>query len=546
MAKTSITISLAGDGGITQRRPDIYPNHEDRTIIMSGNDNQYADGIVNPIPRLGYLSPATAEVIDATVGNSLELIGSTIVDSITSSLYFLERGSKLWRRSQLTATPKRFEVKNEVPGTTGTDLEYFTLAGVRHLFYAFKNASTSAGIGTYNTSTGVLNNTWNYDASISGVTGSLEFGNSELKMTTADNGFMYIIDTNSVHKVAGGTDDGTYGTITANVLLFPASYRLIDSIDANGFMWFSLMQTSEQSSATNNVFFMDAKAGVYIWNRSTTTADNPADYIPITGVLDIKSIHAFQGGIICFTISATQKTQLRVYNNQEFVVVEELELNARPEFHDAVNNTGDRIVWQGKDGKFYSYGKLTPRGENILLKLGDMSRASVVGTGETYGGSGAILGHTRRGGDEHYYISVKSNNYAVLVKFPPFGLDSEQGGWGTVLDGDYYSLVKQLPKTSYLEEITIFFPAQPLVGVITSTLAIMDVDIYINNSSTTIKTVTLTGNDRLKGYKRILVGQHGVNNYQLGLGWKENVTGQYTITPSHAEIVFDPDRRRKI
>jgi len=533
MADTLITIDLSGSGGLVERIPGIFDNHEDRTILKQGSSNQYADGIVNPIPRLGYLSPATAEVADATAGTSLSLIGSTIVYGQTDSLWFYERDEDLWLRTSNT----EFNKKNTVPGATGIDLEFYTKNGVRTLFYSYK-FGTTGGIGVY--TNGVFDNDWSFNS----VPTTLAMGANEIKMEVADNGFMYAIDGSAVHKIDGTTDGGANGTITANVLLFPANFVLKDLVDANGFMWFALTKTADPTDSSTTKF-SDRRAGVYVWDRSSVITSS-SDFIPVDGVREIKSMHSFQGGLLMFTISTSNKVQIRIYNGKEFQVIRELGRNEAPNFHDSVSNTGDRLVWVAqKSGLMWTYGRITPNGNNVLMKVGDMSREGVIGTGEAFAEGGAILNINQLGFDESYITSVRNANYAVLQAFPLHG-NGPVVGWATVADGEFFTLVKDLPKLAFLKEMTIYFPAQALAGSITNSLAIMDVDVYVNNSSTTIKSVTLTGEDRRKGYKRFLISKEGVNNFQLGLGWKEGVTAQYTITPSHVEVTFDPSPRRKI
>ena len=155
-----LIIDLSGSGGLVNRFYGDYPysvGHPELAIY--GADNQYASGIVNPIAKYGYLSPASTTYIsvNSEADSTANVVAATEVDEVNQFGFFYDYKTKLRRiitlqENTFTATPI------SIASTIGTDLQFYTVNGIRHLFFAYKTA-TAADIGVWNltglTGTGV-------------------------------------------------------------------------------------------------------------------------------------------------------------------------------------------------------------------------------------------------------------------------------------------------------------------------------------------------------------------------------------------------------
>ena len=518
-------IDLSGIGGLAPRyhseRTDNTTHPELRII---GADNQYADGTVNPIAKLGYISPAS-NTVTAVTSNPSAIIGSTVIDTVNSKGYFWERGTKLHELDSYTDTT--LDVNRIVTGATGTDLEIYTVNGVRKLFYAYRHAS-GGDIGIWDFSS-IYDDTWLSATCASGFnTGTT----NNTKMIVADNGYMYVLDGSTLHKIDGTTAGGANGTVTANVITFPANFQLIDGLDLRGNLWIALMRsTRDLYSANTDTSLFEELAGVYVWNRISTATDM-TDFITIEGVREIRNIFAFRGIPSCFTVSSARYTQLRIFNGNEFRVVQELGPEAYPRFPDSVHDTGDMMFWLGNDGIIYAYGKIIPYGEDALYKIGDMTGHITAGT--TFSSGGAIMGAGTT--QEMFYLCIKDSTNALIKQWYPHYATSSK----YPLAGGFYSMVKTLPKLSTVSSITLYYPP-----VTTGATEVLDVDIYFNQSTTSWGTTTLTRADGARTYRYIPIGESGVNFVQLGLRWKTGNALSYAITPMYAEIEYEPKTKKK-
>ena len=508
-------IDLSGLGGLA---PQYY--NGDQNLKILGKENQIAEGFCNPYYRIGVLYPASQSF--ASVTNPIgDTVKATQVDSINSDGYFYDDDGIIKAITDLDGT--NMTNKRAVASTSGTDLEIYTVNGIRQLFYSYRKTG-GGNIGIYNLDT-VYDDDWLENACANGFkTGAT----NNVKMIVADNGFMYVLDGASVHKIDGTTGGGANGTATANVLLFPANFQLIDGIDIRGNMWIALIQSSRDLTyGVGNVDLFTEVCGVYVWDRQSTQV-NMTDFIPIDGIKEISTIFTFRGIPACFTVSSNRLTQLRIYDGNEFKIVEELETNSYPRFPDSVHVTGNLIMWVGNNGYIYSYGKAAPGFDDALYLIGDIT--GQVSAGKTFSVAGAILGVGET--DESYYLNLKDSTPASLIKRwrPYSGLSGL-----FPLAGNVFSMVKALPKLSTVNSITLYYPP---TATTTPATEVLDIDIYFNQSVTSWGTTTLTRADGGRSYKYIPVGKMGVNFVQLKLTWKIANAMNFAITPFYAEVDY--------
>lgn len=534
-----ITIDLSGQKGLAPRYfGDKFSTSASPQLRTFANPGMYAGGVVNPLARIGYLSPASDTYMSGSTINAE--CGATIVDTLNGKGYFAERGTTLYNIANLRATT--LNTNHTIAGATLTDLEFYTVNGVRKLFYAYQKAG-GANIGTFD-----LSSTYN-DTMFSGAIGGFNFGNTnELRMIISDNGFMYILDGSSLHKFNGTTSGGATGTATANVLLFPPFFQLIDGLDLRGKMWIVLMRTPVQiigvnSSVTPITSMYNEFGGVYIWDRQSTTA-NMTDFLVVDGIKEIRCIFAFRGLPHLFTVSCDGITQLRAYNGSQFKIIQEMDSGAYPRYHDSVSVNGDMIVWQGANGIQYAYGKNHYLQEaDGLYKIGDLNNSAY--THARYAGA-LMLADGSGGGttQESYYLSVKDNNSAtgqVFKWYPHATTIPETGVTVNPHPGNFFSNVIALPKLTEIESVTVYFPAISASAGTTY----MTLSIYQNQSTSALLTQAITGTDLTRGYATFPLGKKNFNYIQFGWTYATGNGIANNVTPSHAELLTKETTKKK-
>ena len=524
-------IDLSGVGGLAPRN---YGNRcysvEHPEEIIIGNDNQYAAGVVNPITRLGYISPANKTVSD--VGSVVSEISATI-NVPNQGIYFLGRyyssSVNLWKANDgdLTLSAVSFTAY-----TTGIDLEYYTVNGVQRLFISvYGSTATTGDIMTYDFSG--YDQTW-FSAT---ATGGAKMGNNNIRMVVADNGFMYVLEGSTVHKVDGTETGGANGTVTMNVLTFPAIFQILDGVDLAGLLWIAIYN-SESDLYVNplSAVLPSSKIGVYIWDRQSTVV-SMENFIPIKGVSQIRAIFAFRGLPACFTVSNSGYTQLRIYNGRNFEIVRELELGAVPNYPDSVSVNDIGITWLGYNGKFYFYGKITVGATDALYNIGDVSSYVTAN-----GSAGSILHSQNTSGTipdglnphpEGYYFGAYDGTTRVVKKWYPYAFYAD-GGYMVSDSGNFHSMNKELPKLSEVKSITIY----SLPSGSGSFEALAYLKIYFNQSDTEWKTITLDSTDRDRGYKYIPVGEKNINSVRIGWSYKDDITINSQISFRYAVIEY--------
>ena len=536
-----LIIDLSFLGGLAPRYfGDKVFDVQNQNLRILGAGNQYAGGVANPIARLGYLTPAniTTKALTSTI--PIQLQRAVQLDYQNTNIYFLEADSSA-ALTKLDDFKDTSLVHLRTPGGAvgiGTDIEIYQINGVRKLFASYKGG-TIGDVMIWD-----FSSTFDDNWITATVDGTIGLGLNLHKMMVADNGFMYILDGNAVHKIDGTIAGGVNGTATANVLLFPSYFTLVDGIDLRGKMWIAVRRSSSTilSDVAINLF-----TGVYVWDRQSTQV-TMSDFIPIDGVREIRAMAQFRGVPACFTVSSDGYAQLRVFNGNEFEVIEEMGQNAFPRFPDSVQNTGSLLVWLGRDGKVYAYGKPHPKLKDALFQLGDMTTAIF---GETFENTGAIIGanenETADAGDnewpEAYYLSFNTTAGNRFRKWYPHAVRiatvNQQPHSGTV-----YSLVKALPKLSTVESVTLYYP--PTALDLADEIANMELDIFLNQSATSFGDARiLTNSDGTRGFQYVQIGQKNVNFIQLGFRWDPDGLMKNVITPMFAEIEYTLADKKK-
>ena len=546
---SKISINLSGIKGLA---PRFYGNRNDDNSFNNqeailGVNGQVADGVYNPINNLGFLYPASNTytnygVTTASAGFNDVFING-VINGKDDEIYFLNTNNSVYEVQDITNTTSGtndaddFVERITATSAVGTDSILYELNGVQKYYWTYRN--NASGLGNMGVATlPDLTNSTAVFLSASPVN-AFSLGSNNHKLVVADNGFMYILDGSAVHKFNGSISGGTNGTVTPNVLLFPAFFQLVDAIDIRGRMWIAINRTSRNIRSTTAPPSYNELAGVYIWDRQSG-AVNMTDFISIDGIREIRVMFSFHGIPHCFTVSSDGLVQIRKFDGNEFKIIKELGKNAHPRLPGSISIEGDIVTWVGEDGFIYSYGKPDSNLEDGLFKIGKLINTP------TY--TGAILKVLEPSGDPddgYYYLSYKHASSTAYNMWYPYGNGASGGQLKTsaVSDTIYYPLV-ELPKLSHSTELTLYM--KPSAG--TGSTIHGYLDIYFNMSASTAITIPIIRTDIGRGYiyQPIGISDSGSNYIQLAFRYDGSAPNfSQELMPIKADIEYEQRGKKK-
>lgn len=370
----------------------------------------------------------------------------------------------------------------------------------------------------------------------------------------ADNGFMYIMAGNKVHKIDGGVTGGAEGTVTKNVLLFPDYFTITDAVDFRSAMYIAINTYRVPTSTTNQITTV-GKVGVYVWDRISTQLSR-ADFIEIPGAREIKKIYASPDGMVkMITISESGLTELRRFGYNDsggvvFPVKKLLGVGGFPQFPDGLTTVGDKVCWLANNGKILC--EQDSRTENAAVSVTQIAEVKAQGTsldgvmnniksGAMIFGSGLQTSDAGFRSNKQALTFSYQDGVSILVKkVYPFDLKGTSNATQTPHQGDVYTGVQYIPITSTVRTIRIY--NAPITG--TGTDAVATVKIYFNQStSATIPngmTKTITKSEAKRGYVDFQINKPYVHAIQIEVEWATGVPlGEDTYLPSVAVISTD-------
>ncbi len=535
-----MTIDLSGKRGLA---PNFWGDFSGTTaqpnLLYEAKDGQMVGGIYNPFKTPGYLSPANNgfKTITGAIANNIR---ASIYDPVSNDAYFAENSTQIWGLDDLTDVS--LTSLNTVTGAIFTDMEIYTVNGTKKLFYSYQK-SGGGNIGIASIPYASDNDTW-LSATCSG--GATLGETNDHLMIPADNGFMYILDGYSVHKIDGTSTGGTNGTASMNVVQFPTYFKLIDGIDFRGNLWIAIQGTVNSGhveQGSNNQII----CGVYIWDRLTSVT-KMREFIPLVGVKEIRKIYLGHDNTIrLIVISANRTTQILKFDGNSFQIIYELGMQDYPVYRDSVQVTTYGVYWLTYGGYIYFNGIITPGSEEGLFKIGDIYNKAT-----TWNGAGAILF-----GGYNSQTSNLQNARALLLSYLDGSTYSMRrwqiDGTGTFDSvtqsthvGSIYTPVKFLSPISTINKIWIYMT--PLgSGGEADTTAQATLSIYFNQSTTAWATKNITRNDIAKGYIEIEVNKQYINAIQFKITYSTSVTisNIYDFRPSFALINYQPTNTLK-
>ena len=369
-------------------------------------------------------------------------------------------------------------------------------------------------------------------------------------MRVADNGFAYIFADNHVHKIDGTTTGGVYGTITKDVLLFPNSFTISDAIDHRSRLYIAVNRNAVDQSIYNTNTFR-GKCGVFVWNRISTQLSG-ADFLEMPGVKEIKKIYASPDGELrVLAIADNGLVELRQYgyNGSRGIIFETfkvLGIGANPQFPDGLKVAGDKVVWQGNDGKLYCEKKkmVTQLLEIKAPGTSTATLASNISTGAVFYGSNSETAATGfRNNKQAITYSYIDGGIHYLKKVYPFDLTIGNGSAQAQHIGNVYTAVQLIPVTSVVRNVRVYNAPTSTSGA----TAVATVKLFFNQGTSSTApngmTKTITMNEAKRGYVDFKINQPYLSSIQLKIEWATGINlGVDTYLPSAAVISYDPTK----
>lgn len=366
-------------------------------------------------------------------------------------------------------------------------------------------------------------------------------------MVTADNGYAYLFNGNQVHKIDGTTSGGTDGTVSANALLFPVYFRIVDAIDYRGLLFIAIQQYQpssrpaalEENSSTLNL-------GVYIWDRQTSIVEM-RDYIPVQGIKAIRKIYvAPNGNVRMIVVTSENVTAIYEYNGSAFLPLLEVGYNASPRFIDSVTNVSYATVWLANNGGIYAHGKVYPTEEaEGIFRIGSLAdvNSGNASTGPIlYGGSDTLVGGTatyKTWKDGLYLGYLDDQGDDRLVAWDMQGTGNT-GATCFQAQGDVYSAVIQLPDYSIANYIKVMCIPISTTG----DTVIATIKTYINGSSTVYNSHDVTLTMANTGIIDVPVNKEGIWSIQIEVEFAEAVIDANNFAPYRASLDYEPTPKR--
>lgn len=496
----------------------LAPNHwQGRQYTKMAMDNMYASGIVNPKRYIGLLAPGNSSLTNL-IGIDQLTSGTRVVRfvpfddaAVTAGFttFYFGQAAKI-HAVAATTIQSTGDFPHTVNAGSGThsahtteaikDLAIYERNGAPYLFYAYSdNTDGDLGYrGNLLSSPAFLAT----EDAFSGATGGAVLDkNFDIVLEAADNGFLYVMNGNLLHKFDG---TGASDVVTTSLLNFRIPWQIVDARDGLGYLWIALTRAARGgfglASASNTL----RPNMVYVWNRNTTTLSEQ-NSIPVEGVSHIFAIFFHNGVPHIFTLGFDGIVQLRRYNGRDFEIVREISgtdgVSGAPANRHAITSFQHGILWQDKRGSWYYYGKAMDGSNDALFQVGGN-----IGTTGTSGQAGAIIQHD----GEELLTSTNDASNERVTRFAPFKANT------TADVTEFFTKVYELPKLSRIIRMTVYFPA-----FIQQSSQNVNLKLYKNmsTSSSTTNTINLS-TDNTRTFKNFEIALENVNQIQLGIDWR--------------------------
>jgi len=523
---------------------------QDVNTIKVGSENQYAYGLIDDISNPNVIQPTNSTFTNlsgVTLPISNKATKFLLVDDYASEFsdipqLYIGVGDELNQISSNTFTisstsPFPYEL-DPAGGThaahTGfyfDDIAIYQLNGVPSLWCFFRD-SADGDATIYDLDDAFTTN----DVGFSGATNGFVLDkNYPIIAEVSDNGFMYVANGNTIHKVDGTLEGGATATITDSVIDIGVEWSILDIKDYNARLLI-LAQEGEGNIVGNR------RIRLYVWDRVSNTLSFE-DIIRLDGVTgDVSKIGFYNNTPMIVTVEPyTQSvniTKLRVFNGRGLEVIKEL----------FPNNSSWGLGCRLSDMRLpfiqWENGILVVTGAGQFLyienPLGEYSAIHHIGKHNVVTGSG---------GDGYTIGGLIQTTVGPYVLFPYYDLVEEEtkitswifGNTAGIATGEFYTKAIELPKLSDITGITVFY--QPLSREVDKDITITA---YRNMSNTAVSDTDLKINyddDGGRGWKYFQLGGNKWNNtssIQLKFSYPSGETIANSMKITRIEIEYEP------
>jgi len=523
MAK--LPIDLSGRKGLSNNNSQPVANN------YSAENGSIVGGTFNPFIREGYLSPASGTVSTVAMDNTPVDMVSSLYDPENDHIWLLDSNGQLFKGTSTTDVALTREV--DLAGTSLDTADYI-VNGARKMFIAYRNGAGDAdlAISNFPWDTGTDDLTW-LTATVTGQFSNDLALNDDVILVPADNGFMYMCMINQIHKIDGTSGGGASGTTTANVVVFPNNFSIVDAVDYRGSLFAAVHQYTKHTRVSTIALLKgNPPVGVIIWNRRSTVVGLD-DYIPIP---DAKAIHSLyispNANLRAIVTTSSGMVEIKEFTGSSFRTIQQVTYGDYPVRRKSVQVMGNMTYFMSKLGVLYAHGSLSPGKPEGLYKI------YTAATPHATNGSSVIL---PIGGDTTVppamyfdYFTAGSARAVRRLAIQTFAgqYSSENAGAGNV-----FTPVFDLPLMSTVKYIDVY----TYKSVNATSDEMGQVKVYFNNSSSAFKTESVTEAKLNRGYFRIELNKAFVDSIQLEIIADTGETmGTDDFAPSIAVVDYEP------
>ena len=505
---------------------DNYYKAGDVNTAKRMKDNEYANGVFDPISQPGTLNPVAIKKTD--------LVNYTIVDNPfwkivgysagSDKVYALERGANIHEITVVTntltspvfATIVAAGVHAGHSGFTGEDLVIYSKNGEICLFASW-NDDTDGDLAQI-----AMDGTITSDYLSGTATGGAALGKNPHPLQIADNGFLYIGDGNSIHKLDGTVVGGANGTFTASAIDAPIGWVFNDFSKWEGYM-LAVANFAPGGGDSLSTTTTKEKA-MFIWDYLSSAGgdlDGFERVVPITGNGVVKYVFMHNGIPHIFLVAAGY-SEIQRFNGSGFDFVKRLRSGDEPYCKGAISSFYGLTLWVSKSNGIFVFGSIYPNETDKIYRFGVPS-------------GGAIMQATTAG--SYYFGNGDDKAYVLLIP----GGDNDNisdGAYGT--GSIYYSRVYEVPFGSEIHGFNIYFEPTDKQ---TNTNSVNKLYVWINIPSGGVPTEEIQINiveNQEKGFIYIPYHKSNVYAIQIGYGFStfSSDTKRASINPNRIEILW--------
>jgi hypothetical protein len=356
--------------------------------------------------------------------------------------------------------------------------------------------------------------------------GHVALGRFPHPIVRGDNGYYYVADGPSIHKIDGSTAPAT---ITLSAIDLPTGWIIYDMLNFKGLCWILARQQFNYipNDPTGNAAFETA---VFQWNYVSNRA---ADFSGFTAgspfflensaegsAANIGKLFLLLNVVHTMTYTISGRTQIRRFSGAEFVPAAEIAGNYLPARGGLTGYKG-QVAWLAiTTGTFCTYGSISPDYPPRYNFIGKLPSTSNTSAG---------------------FLSIDySGNYYGCYQDTKVGLLN-----GMATSASLTTFVKEMPKLSRVKNASILY--RPITDVTASTLTFT---FYKNYSTTAVAgTFQLThakdGASGLKFFELSGKNFQNANAMRWTATWALHANAVDAIEPYRIEMEYDQLVKKK-